>query len=247
MKRIIIVSAIILLSLYSRAQNFQLGYAAGLASNYPDNSQNLNNSGQKTTNKLFIQNGIFARYELKRWAIHLAASYYNVSYPYFQIDDYPASYTHYAADQYTSAIIRSDNYLLDLSLQICLNSNKALRKSNFRGIKSYIGFSYSGIITHLNGQAIFHDAIAKTTTYSDYTNNLQHRALGGNYYASCQLSKHLTASLLASWQVATEAVSDPSYNGNTWYWVDVWQHQINGNNPQNYFSLTFGLAYRFSK
>jgi len=238
----ILLAILCLAATHANAQLFQFGYATGLASNYPDNSQTLNSSGGNTANKVFVQNGLFARYELKRWALHLAASNYNVSYPYFQSINVAHTYgSNEPINQVTSAIIRTHNYLLDLSLQVCLNSNKAIHNPNFKGIKSYIGFSYTRIITHLDGQGNFYDAIANTTSAAEYTYNIKQRALGGNYYASYQLSKHFTASLLASLQF------DPNLEAsqNAFYFVDMQRHDVGGFNPQDYFSLTFGLAYRF--
>ncbi|MGN6569005.1 MAG: hypothetical protein ACTHJ0_13680 [Flavipsychrobacter sp.] len=244
MKKILLAASMLLLNITTHAQGFQIGYAAGLTSNYPDNSQSLYRNGGNTASKVFVQNGLFARYELKRWALHLAASNYNVSYPYFQSIN--SSNTYWSAEpvnQVTSGITRVHNYLLSLSFQVCLNSNKAIHNPNFKGIRSYVGFSYTGIITHLNGQANLYDAIANTTSSAEYTNNLVHRALGGNYYASYQLSKHLIVSLLASLQFDPyfEASQDADY------FIDMQRHDVAGFNPQDYFSLTFGLAYRFSK
>lgn len=251
MKSILIAASLLLINTAAHSQGFQIGFASGLATNFPDNSQKINYPEPSTATPLntYMQTGIFVRYELRnRLALQLNALEYSNSYHYFQAIDYPAN-TYPGGDsgisKYTSGIIRVNNYLLDLSLQININSSRALHNAKFRGVKSYIGISYTGIVHHLDGQGIFYDAMTKQTSVFEAKNNMKDRAIGLNYYGSYAITRHFTLSLQAALRMSTAALSLVDNGSNSVYFVDPRNNVVSGWHGDYTSTLSIGIAYKF--
>lgn len=251
MKNILLAASLLLLNATAHSQGFQIGYAAGLVTNYPDNSQGLNYpaNNNEPQPKCFIQNGLYTRYELKnRLALQLNASEYATNYHFFEVDDYPgnASANEPPVSQYSSGIVREKNYLLDISLQVNLNFKKALHNPKFKGVKSYLGVSYTGMIHHIDGQVLTYDAITRENAAFEDRYNVQERAIGINYYGSYTISSHIILSLQASLRMSTQQLT-PNDWGNNAQFFTYWGNRVGGYNGDYTSSLCLGLAYTFAK
>jgi len=121
----------------------------------------------------------------------------------------------------------------------------ALHNAKFRGVKSYIGISYTGIIHHLDGQGIFYDAMTKQTYVFEAKNNMKDRAIGLNYYGSYAITRHFTLSLQAALRMSTAALSLVDNGSNSVYFVDPRNNVVSGWHGDYTSTLSIGIAYKF--
>lgn len=235
MKKLSLIAVCSLLVVGTYAQSFQLGFLSGIMANYPATTPNLS-AGQTTYAKnINMLNGLFVRYDItRRWSISLNGNTYNKSFYRANLNQYPA--TPYNNPGYTISTASIDNtfYLLDLNIQYNINSKAALKNQHFKGIKSYIGFSYAKVwdrmYTHWNS----FDAIKDVYTSSANKNVDKTRAIGVCYYAEYNAGKRITISLNLNARLNTEQLIP--VGGKIEY---------NELDPDYYLSAALGIAYRF--
>lgn|GEM_PF-6790212 len=229
MKKTILAFAC-LLAVSSNAQSFQLGFATGIMANYPATTQNLSPKDIVYAKNTNVLTGLFARYDTKtRWAVSINASMYNKSVYNSGIMQEPGIYV---LRSYTSDC---SFYLLDFSLQYNLNGKSALKDKSFKGVKSYVGVTYTAIQNRRYIHGTEYDAIVNYNTNVSQIYKTQYRAIGLCYYASYNLNKRFAVSLNITGRINTEDFKPIS------------KIDYNELDPDYYLNAAFGIAYRITR
>ncbi|MBS1688618.1 MAG: hypothetical protein JSS96_07830 [Bacteroidetes bacterium] len=235
----IILSFTCLLAINAHAQSFQLGFASGIMANYPATTPNLSANQTSCARNANVLTGLFARYDIKkRWSVSITASMFNKNVYTSNIIaqdpsiSKPTTYGIYVVENYAEDCTF---YLLDFSLQYNLNSKAALRNTNFKGIKSYVGITYTAIQNKRYIHGTRYDVIMNYNISISQTYNVQYRAIGLSYYASYDVSKRLVLSLNINGRLNTENLTPVS---------NVEYKELD---PDYYLSTALGIAYRFTK
>ncbi|MGN6569006.1 MAG: hypothetical protein ACTHJ0_13685 [Flavipsychrobacter sp.] len=233
----ILIAAFCFVAAQATAQSFQLGYTTGIMINSPANTPNLSAEQTAFAKNINMLNGLFVRYDItRRWSISLDGNAYNKNFYSANLSQYPASPYNNAGYTISTTSVDNTFYLLDLNIQYNINSKTALKNQHFKGIKSYIGFSYAKVwdrrYIHWNS----FDAIKDVYTSSANKYVEKTRAIGMSYYAEYNAGKRITISLNLNARLNTEQLTP--VGGKVEY---------NELDPDYYLSAALGVAYRITR
>lgn len=238
MKKLSLIAVCSLLSTGTYAQSFQLGFFSGIMANYPATTPNLSADQTAYARNTNVLTGLSARYDTrKRWSAIINASTFSKSFyetDAIKEDPSPSNPNNYGIHILETYATDCTFYLLDFGLQYNLNSKAALNNPAFKGIKSYIGISYTAIQATRLIRGTSYDIVNNYQENIKWTYNPNYRALGLSYYAAYNVNQRFVLSLNVYGRINTEDLKHR-----------FGKVEYNELDPDYYLSTALGIAYRF--